>query len=158
MTATRLTDVGASAIEISFAVRGSPVAQGSVKAFVRGNRAIVVAKGVGPLADWRHAIATEARAAMAGLPAFDGPVRVVARFVMSRPPSHFRTDRETLAKGAPRYPRLDVDKLARALLDGLTGVAIDDDSQVVSLWADKDWDDGERGWQGVEITVAEVLR
>ena len=141
--------------EITFAVRGTPVAQGSVRAFVRGNRAIVVAKP-GPLGDWRHAIATEARAAMAGLPAFGGPVRVVAGFVMSRPPSHFRADGMTLAKGAPRYPRLDVDKLARALLDGLTGVAIDDDSQVVSLWADKGWDDENRGWQGVEITVSEV--
>jgi len=141
--------------EVTFSVRGSPVAQGSVKAFVRGNRAIIVGKSA-PLADWRHAIATEGRAAMAGLPAFDGPVRVVATFVMSRPPSHFRTDHETLAKGAPRYPRLDVDKLARALLDGLTGVAIDDDSQVVALWANKEWDDEHRGWQGVDITVWEV--
>lgn len=141
--------------EVTFSVRGSPVAQGSVKAFVRGNRAIIVGKS-GPLSDWRHAIATEARNAMDGLPAFDGPVRVVATFVLSRPPSHFRSDHETLAKQAPRYPRLDVDKLARALLDGLTGVAIDDDSQVVQLWADKGWDDANRGWQGVDVSVVEA--
>jgi crossover junction endodeoxyribonuclease RusA len=141
--------------EISFMARGAPVAQGSVRAFVRGGRAVVVAKGVGPLADWRHAIASEARSAMAGLPAFGGPVRVIARFVMARPPSHFRTDGQTLAKSAPRYPRLDVDKLSRALLDGLTGVAFDDDSQVTWLSAEKGWDDEERGWQGVQVTVAE---
>lgn len=152
---TTETAIAAAPSEVTFAVRGSPVAQGSVRAFVRGGRAVVVAKP-GPLGDWRHAIASEARQAMAGLPAFDGPVRVVAEFVMSRPPSHFRRDGETLASGAARYPRLDVDKLARALLDGLTGVCFDDDSQVVSLWADKTWDDTVRGWQGVEITVKDA--
>ena len=139
--------------EIRFEARGTPVAQGSVKAFVRGGRAIVVAKGVGPLADWRHAIATEARAAMSGLPAFGGPVRILATFVMARPPSHFRPDGLTLAKGAARYPRLDVDKIARALLDGLTGVAFDDDSQVTWLSSEKEWDDEKRGWQGVRVTL-----
>lgn len=142
-------------VTISFSVRGQAVAQGSVKAFVRGGRAIVVAKGHGPLADWRQAIASEGRSAMAGLPSFGGPVRILARFVMARPPSHFRTDGVSLAKGAPRYPRLDVDKIVRALLDGLTGVVIDDDSQVTWLSAEKAWDDEVRGWQGVEVTVSE---
>lgn len=142
-----------STSEIRFTARGAPVAQGSVKAFIRGGRAVVVGKGTGPLADWRHAIATEARSAMAGLPAFGGPVRVLATFTMSRPPSHFRTDGVSLVKGAPRYPRLDVDKLSRALLDALTGVAFDDDSQVTWLSAEKGWDDVDRGWQGVEVTV-----
>lgn len=141
---------------VRFSARGAPVAQGSVKAFVRGGRAVVVAKGTGPLADWRHAIATEARSAMEGLPAFAGPVRVIATFTLSRPRSHFRTDGRTLAKSAARYPRLDVDKLSRALLDALTGVAFDDDSQVAALWADKQWDDEDRGWQGVDVTISEI--
>lgn len=141
--------------EVTFQVRGTPVAQGSVRAFVRGNRAVVVAKP-GPLADWRHAIASEARRAMTDLPAFDGPVRVHAWFVMARPPSHYRADGVRLTSNAPRYPRLDVDKLARALLDGLTGVVFDDDSQVVRLVAQKAWDDDGQGWQGVEITVRAV--
>lgn len=144
--------------EIRFRARGAPVAQGSVKAFVRGGRAVIVGKGTGPLADWRHAIASEARTAMVGLPAFNGPVQVIATFTMSRPPSHFRADGKTLAKGAARYPRLDVDKLARALLDALTGVAIDDDSQVASLWAEKQWDDTDRGWQGVDVGIIEIGR
>lgn len=138
--------------EIRFEVRGIPIAQGSVRAFVRDGRAVVVGKSR-PLADWRAAIASEARSAMQGLPAFGGPVRIIARFVLSRPPSHFRSDGEQLARGAPRYPRLDIDKMARALLDGLTGVVMDDDSQVTFLAAEKGWDDEVRGWQGVDVTI-----
>lgn len=93
---------------------------------------------------------------MTGLPAFGGPVVVFANFVMARPKSHLRSDQASLVKGAPRYPRLDIDKLSRALLDGLTGVVYDDDSQVVWLSAEKAWDDDIRGWQGVEITVSEA--
>jgi crossover junction endodeoxyribonuclease RusA len=92
---------------------------------------------------------------MQGLPSFGGPVQVMARFVMSRPRSHFRADGVSVLPRAPRYPRLDVDKLGRALLDGLTGVCFDDDSQVVWLSAEKGWDDETRGWQGVEVTVSE---
>lgn len=139
---------------IAFTVRGTPTAQGSVRAFVRGKRAVVVGVS-GPLSDWRHAIATEARAAMGDTPALTGPVVVSAWFTFSRPPSHFRADGRSLTKSASRYPRLDVDKLARAALDALTGVVWGDDSQVVVLHAHKAWDDDQRGWQGVEIRVRE---
>lgn len=147
---------------ITFSVRGVPVAQGSPRAFVAGGRAVVVsgAQGKGShgsaLHQWRSSIADEARRAMTGLPAFGGPVTVLANFVLARPKSHRRTDGVSLVKGAPRYPRLDIDKLSRALLDGLTGVVYDDDSQVVWLSAEKAWDDEVQGWQGVEITVSEA--
>lgn len=147
---------------IQFAVRGIPVAQGSPRAFIAGGRAVVVsgAKGQGShgqgLHAWRTAIASEARSAMTALPALGGPVQVLARFVMARPKSHLRSDGTSTVKGAPRYPRLDIDKLSRALLDGLTGVVFDDDSQVVWLSAEKAWDDEMRGWQGVEVTVTEA--
>jgi len=142
---------------IEFAVRGQPLPQGSVRAFVRDGRAIVVGKGRTPLADWRQAIASEARSAMSGLPAFGGPVDVRALFVFGRPRSHFRTDGRSLRSGAPRYPRTDIDKLTRALLDALTGVVVDDDSQFTSLTAEKGWDDVIRGWQGVKVWVTERL-
>ena len=147
---------------VTFDVRGVPTPQGSPRAFITGHRAIVVsgAQGKGShgqaLHAWRTAIASEARSAMRGLPSFPGPVRVHAAFVMARPRSHFRADGESLAKGAARYPRLDIDKLARALLDGLTGVCFDDDSQVASLHAEKDWDDVTRGWQGVTVSITEL--
>lgn len=149
---------------IVFAVRGIPVVQGSPRAFVAGGRARVVSGATGTgshgqsLHAWRTAIATEARSAMAGLPSFGGPVSVLARFVFGRPRSHLRSDGMTTLPRAPRYPRLDIDKLSRALLDGLAGVCFDDDSQVVWLSAEKAWDDDERGWQGVEVTVSEGRR
>lgn len=140
---------------IDFTVRGAPTAQGSVRAYVRGNRAVVV--GVtGSLAAWRHAIATEARTAMGSTPIIAGPVVVSAWFTMARPPSHLRRD-GTVRPAASSYPRLDVDKLARAVLDALTGVVFGDDSQVIVLHAHKTWDDDQRGWQGAEIRIREEL-
>jgi len=147
---------------VAFTVRGAPVAQGSPRAFIAGGKARVVSGATGrgshgrSLADWRASIATEARAAMSNLPSFGGPVRVEARFVLSRPPSHLRSDGRTARPSAPRYPRLDLDKLGRALLDALTGVCYDDDSQVTTLIIEKDWDDDVRGWQGVDVTVTEL--
>lgn len=141
---------------VRFTVRGIPVPQGSPRAFVTKGRARVVSDASRPnssLGAWRTSIATEARAAMTGLPSFGGPVHVLASFVMARPKSHHRGDGRSLVKGAPRYPRLDIDKLSRALLDGMTGVVFDDDSQVVWLSAEKSWDDELPGWQGVEVTV-----
>lgn len=139
---------------IDFTVRGTPTAQGSVRAFVRGNRAVVVGVS-GPLSDWRHAIATEARAAMGDTPVLTGPVVVSALFTFSRPPSHLRRD-GTVKPAAPRYPRLDLDKLERACGDAISGgVVIADDSQIVAWHAHKAWDDEQRGWQGVEIRVRE---
>lgn len=142
---------------VRFTVRGVPVAQGSPKAFIAGGKARVVSgasRSTTPLGAWRLSIASEARQAMTDLPSFDGPVTVAARFVMSRPPSHFRTDGKSLVRTASRYPRLDVDKLARSLLDALTGVCFDDDSQVTELVVTKAWDDEARGWQGVTVEVS----
>lgn len=140
---------------IAFTVRGSPTAQGSVKAYVRGNRAVVV--GVSsPLAAWRHAIATEARTAMADRPTLTGPVVVSAWFTFSRPPSHLRRD-GTVKPAAPRIPPMDLDKLARATGDALSGVVYRDDKQIAVWHLHKAWDDDERGWQGVEVRIREEI-
>ena len=60
----------------------------------------------------------------------EGPVSVDVVFRLQPP------------RGAPRdlpHVRPDVDKLARAALDGLTGAAFADDSQVVRLTATKEY-------------------
>jgi Holliday junction resolvase RusA-like endonuclease len=69
-------------------------------------------------------------------------VAVRLRFWLTRPASHYGTGRNkaVVKPSAPRRPagRPDVDKLARAVLDGLTmGGAFTDDSQVVELQASK---------------------
>lgn len=141
-------------LRLELQVRGVPQPQGSARAFVAGGRArVVTGASSGPLADWRHAIATEARAAMAGRPVLDGPVVVRARFAWPRPKSH--RGARGLLSSAPtcKTTKPDLDKCSRALLDALTGVVYRDDGQVVRLDASKAWDDAE---PGVAIVVEEV--
>lgn len=127
--------------EVEFQVRGQPVPQGSM---VRGKYGPIRYANDIPLKAWRTAIANECRIAMRGLPAFPGAVRVYVTFVVARPRSHKRTSGE-LRASAPMHPagRPDVDKLARACLDAITAVAVDDDSQVVQLFASKTYSDSD---------------
>ena len=129
---------------IRFVVRGLPVAQGSARAFIAGKRAIIATgAGRGPLHAWRTAIAQEARAAADDW-VLQGPVAVKVTFVFPRPQSHF------LPSNSKRFERLlrvaapmwhigppDLDKLARASFDALTGVLWNDDRQVAHVDASK---------------------
>jgi Holliday junction resolvase RusA-like endonuclease len=147
----RASRAGGEAVSniLTFAVRGIPVAQGSPRAFVAGGRAIVAteaSRGFGgrsaPLAAWRHAIATEARAAMGDRPLITSAV-VSLTFTWSRPLAHFGTRRGELylRPNAPDWKttKPDIDKVARAALDALTGVVFGDDAQVVALQVAKRW-------------------
>lgn len=82
---------------------------------------------------WRADVkaAAEKMFTEAGFAPFDGPVSVSLAFVMPRPKSAPKS------KHVPAVKRPDVDKLARAVLDALTGVAFVDDSQVIELAASK---------------------
>jgi crossover junction endodeoxyribonuclease RusA len=119
-------------------VRGIPAPQGSKRHVGRG-RMIEMSKAVGP---WREAVRANTERYMNGDEPIDGPLRVEIRFDLPRPRSHYRTGRNAhlLKDTAPDYPatRPDSDKLARAVLDGLTmGGLYADDSQVVDLVARK---------------------
>lgn len=132
---------------LDFRVRGTPVPQGSVRAYVRDDRAVV--NSVTPrLADWRHAIAAEAAEAMGDDPPWTGPIGLRLGFILARPASHFlpansRRPEPVLRVDAPEYVDRapDLDKLERAALDALTGVLYLDDRQVARLSADKSWGD-----------------
>lgn len=82
------------------------------------------------LAAWRASAAHAARSALAR-PLARGPVSVHLDFVMPRPQR----------PGSPNPPANkrtgDVDKLARAVLDALTGTWVVDDSDVVHLTTTK---------------------
>ena len=106
---------------VEFHVPGTPAPQGSKKHVGRG-RLVEVSKKVAP---WRKQIATAAAAQDA---IFDAPVSVTAVFVLKRPQR---------PKWERHGTRPDVDKLARALLDGLTGPLLTDDSIVFHLDATK---------------------
>lgn len=140
---------------VEFDVYGVPVPQGSKSAFVVKGRAVVAEQGRAKLNPWRHTIAAAAAERLAvPLP---GALEVELLFTLSRPRAHYRTGRHAaeLRADAPAYVagRPDVDKLTRAVLDALTGVAFFDDGQVSSLLTTKVY--GERA--GVRVRLRELV-
>ena len=119
---------------ISFFVDGRPIPQGSMKVI---NGHILHTQG-SALAVWRSSIALGARHAGA-LPR-DGAISIEMSFFMPKP--------RTVTRSHPTVAP-DLDKLVRAVLDGLTAIAYRDDAQVTSIIARKDY--GER--TGVDITL-----
>lgn len=124
---------------IKFRVNGIPAPQGS-KRHVGGGRMVESSRAVGP---WREAVRHEAGVALwvdgSWLPGTSLPLSVTVVFVLARPLSHWggaNHDAGHLRNSAPKFPakRPDLDKLARAVLDGLVaGGVMADDSQVCSL-------------------------
>lgn len=115
-------------ISTQFFVKGKPVSQGSLK-FINGNAIHMKAKDLGV---WRTNIAMTARS-VGVLPAQEG-VEVHLTFVLTKP--------RTATRKEP-HVRPDIDKLTRAVLDGLTGVAYNDDGQVVKVVAIKEYGETE---------------
>jgi Holliday junction resolvase RusA-like endonuclease len=109
---------------ITFQVDGQPVPQGSLKVI---NGRVIHAKG-SELAAWRSAIALRAREA--GAKPHIEPVEIEMIFTMARP--------KTVTRPEPSVAP-DLDKLVRAVLDGLTAIAYRDDGQVVRLTATKEY-------------------
>lgn len=129
---------------LSFFAAGKPEPQGSIRAFVKGGRPILTSDNPA-VKQWRDIIGWEARRCP-DCRMFDGPVAVTATFWLARPAS-------VSAKRRP-FPvvKPDLDKLARALLDAITGVLIRDDAQVCELTALKLYA-SPGGSPGVAVTV-----
>lgn len=141
----------------SFFVPGLPIAKGSAKAFVikKTGRAIVTQTNRDKQKPWASIIGLTAK----GLyPApVSGPIRLHLQFVMPRPKSHLKTAKNAqnqVKDSAPRYhvSKPDIDKLARCLLDALTYIVYEDDSQVVELTANKTYTVAGES-PGVHITI-----
>ena len=107
---------------ISFRVNGLPVPQGSMK-IIHGR--VLHSQG-SALAVWRSMIGWEAK--VAGATPHGLPVRITIIFIMPRP----KTVKRPYPTVAP-----DLDKLVRGVLDGLTGIAYEDDAQVIEIHAHK---------------------
>lgn len=136
---------------IKITVDGTPAPQGSK---VR-NRAGAIYESNKAVAPWREAVRAETQRA-AGRP-LTGAVYARIVFRLARPKGHYGTGRNAAAvkASAPDYPhgKPDLDKLARAVLDGLTaGGAWTDDAQVVSMEAYKVYADR----TGADIELEEV--
>lgn len=137
-------------------IAGLPAPQGS-KRHVGAGR--MIESNEATLRPWRSTIAFEA---IRALEAFDplgypsrGPVRVTLGFSFPHTAAHYRTGKgaDLLKPSAPavKATRPDIDKLVRAVLDALTGLAFADDAQVVELLGFKAY-----GHAGVAIRVDEV--
>ena len=121
---------------IEFTVPGMAAPQGSKRLVRLRNGRTVMFDQCKRLKSWRTAVAYEAGRAWVGPPAAVA-CAISVEFVFERPKSHWRKA-GTLTNKAPLHPgKPDIDKLCRALLDGLTGVVMVDDSQVVWLNAHK---------------------
>lgn len=132
-------------------VPGVPAPQGSARAFVRGNRAIITHDNKKTM-PWRDSIAWHARARF-NIDSIMWPrpsaLHVEVDFVMPRR----KAEPKRVTPAHTRKP--DVDKLARAVLDALTGILFEDDSQVVALIAGKRTADVSEQ-PGAHIRVSEV--
>lgn len=103
-------------------VPGRAAPQGSHR-HVGGGRLVESSKAVGP---WRTIVAWHAAQAWTDAP-LHGPIAVIYEFVMPRPSG--TPKRST----PPATKRPDIEKLARAVSDALSGIVWRDDSQVVDM-------------------------
>jgi Holliday junction resolvase RusA-like endonuclease len=120
---------------ISFTVFGTPIPQGSTKAFIpKGWTRAVITTDNKKLKPWRQQVSQAAMAALADaqgemIPR-GSPVQVVVHFFFAKPKSAKKATMEKTTKP-------DLDKLERALYDSLTGILFEDDSQIVLSCAQK---------------------
>lgn len=156
---------------VSFQVLGKPEPQGSATAFVPlkngqpirrpgGSIVVNVTSDNPALKAWRKLIHEAAVKAWNGRPLIeDEALRVDCDFFLKRPEAHWRSGRfaHLLKDDAPAKPITipDVDKLLRAVLDGMTDAVYRDDSLVTSAPPDKHYavpNEAHSG-QGVRVTV-----
>ena len=130
-----------SLASFTFRVLGTPVPQGSVKAF--GSK--VVANNEHALGSWRSDVASAAQRAKPVDWDINSAVLLRCEFVFPRPLSHYGTGKNAtkLKPSAPRYhvKTPDVDKLVRGVADSIgdavARVLLNNDSQIVSIYAAK---------------------
>ena len=106
-----------------FFVEGVPVSQGSMKHI--GNGRIIHAKSK-ELKEWRDQIGWTAKAAR--VEKLEGAISLTLVFTLPKPKSVKRDEPSV---------KPDLDKLIRSCLDALTGIAYDDDGQVVEIFTRK---------------------
>jgi Holliday junction resolvase RusA-like endonuclease len=148
-------DEGGAEDEIRFFVAGDPQPKGSTRSFyVKKIERVVTTTTNKNTKQWQLRIATEAQHANESRrvsfykPDKECGYEVEAMFLFTRPkslPKKVRTNTK----------RPDLDKLVRALLDGLADILLPDDSQVIRIKAAKRYiEPGET--PGAEIRVRRI--
>jgi Holliday junction resolvase RusA-like endonuclease len=139
---------------VRLTVHGDPQPAGSKRAFMRpGMRYPVITDDNPRSRGWKDQIA-KAVAEQYGGEFLDGALEAEVHFFQVRPKGHYGTGRNAgvLKDWAPIAPivKPDIDKLSRAVLDGLTGQLFRDDAQIVEKRATKHYGEPAR----VEIMVS----
>lgn len=139
--------------KIELVVFGIPIPQGSMRAFMHPKmKAPIITSDNKKTKPWKQEIAGAADDVMQKrkLSVFEGvPVSVCCHFYFDRPKS---LKKSILCK----MTKPDIDKLARAVLDALTGTIFKDDAQVVSLLLGKSFDSRPRAEIGVIVSEPDV--
>lgn len=129
---------------MTFRVYGTPIPQGSMRGFVargKGKARVILTSANTKTEPWRQDVAAQALAAK--VPHITiGPVHLTVTFFMPHPVSRPK-------KCTHPDVRPDLDKLVRAILDALTGIAWRDDAQVCTIIAAKVY----TTFVGADITV-----
>lgn len=115
-------------MEFSFTIFGVPQPQGSTRAFIpKGWERPIITSDNSKLKPWRQELAQTAMVAMRGcgakMAARGVPISISLTFYFERPKSEKKSAIHKVTKP-------DLDKLLRAVLDGLTGIVYADDGQV----------------------------
>jgi len=135
---------------LQFTAYGKPQPQGSTRAFVRGNRAIITSDN-SKLKPYRHTLTKVAALSLREIgleaPLCDRSTAVEVHIVWTIAKPRSMPKRVTMPTKKP-----DTDKLLRAVLDSLTGIGYEDDAQVVRVIAEKQYGLPER----TEVTVREA--
>lgn len=125
---------------VSFFINGLPTPKGSLTRMPNG---AMVPAGTRASRDrmnaWRDDVRSASLDAMGTTDVWNGPVRLLADFLMPYPTSSIRKYQFGWV-GHTKKP--DIDKLCRALLDPMKGIIWRDDSQVCFAWVNKSyaWD------------------
>lgn len=115
--------------ELRFTVFGTPVPQGSTRAFIpKGWKRPIITAANAKTKPWRQEIAGAALHAM-GRSGFqliaEGAVSLAVAFYFDKPKS-------TPKRISAKTTKPDADKLLRSVLDSLTGIAFTDDAQITN--------------------------
>lgn len=122
------------ALLLDFTVHGTPVTQGSVNAYpTKGGRGVRVVSKTPALVEWREIVRHAAEiAAGPNWETVDSGASVALRYWLPRPKSLSKTKDVRPIRGQ------DIDKLERAVFDGITSAGVwTDDSRVVKVAHEK---------------------
>lgn len=121
---------------LAFSMAGSPRGQGRPRTTVRGGFATIYKDPKSR--KYEASVQVLAKQAMAGHPAFQGPLSVSLRFRMPIPKSASKAARAAMATGEWAHTgKPDLDNMAKAILDGMKGAVFGDDSQIVRSFLTK---------------------